>query len=77
MITSVIELADALYKTAINNREKAQKVARTLSTDELDVINSCTVRITIMHIVTNANDIGLPLSVVQQLLKDTGYEELI
>ena len=62
--TSVIELADKLYKKAeyyfsiCDNEREIQ--ARTLSA-----------------VCANAYDQGIPLSVVQQLLRGTGYEQLV
>lgn len=64
MVTSVIELADALYKKAMyyysicDNEGEMQ--ARTLSA-----------------ICANAYDQGIPLSIVEQLLRGTGYEQLL
>lgn len=62
MVTSVIELADKLYKASKGKvyGDVAFTKTRTLA-----------------HICANANDLGLPLSVVQQLLKGTDYEQLI
>lgn len=61
MITSVIELADALYKVPCDGHIYDGEFIGTV----------------LSKVCSNANDIGLPLSVVQQLLKDTGYEKLI
>lgn len=64
MITSVIELADALYKKAKYYYDICDS-------------NSCNEITALARICSNANDIGLPLSIVKQLLKGTGYEKLI
>ena len=62
MVTSVIELADALYKKA-----KSCTYGHVRYTQAMALARVC----------SNANDLGLPLSVVQQLLKGTDYEQLL
>ncbi len=64
MVTSVIELADKLYK-------KAQYYNSICDPEGYERAWNLSM------VCANANDIGLPLSVVQQLLKDTDYEQLI
>lgn len=63
MVTSVIELADKLFKAAL------------LTPSGLDFERGYIGAMS--RICANANDIGLPLSVVQQLLKGTDYEQLL
>lgn len=61
MVTSVIELADKLYA---EYRDRPDYRGGDI----------CYV---LARVCSNANDIGLPLSVVEQLLKDTNYEQLL
>lgn len=71
MVTSVIELANALYET-----QKKLKNNVLTSTPLLDEKHEEKALI-LCHICCNAYSIGLPLSVVEQLLKGTGYEQLL
>jgi len=66
MVTSVIELADKLYKTA-KSKQGTDKFA----------VSEHYYAIALSRVCCNANDLGLPLSVVQQLLKGTDYEQLL
>lgn len=64
MVTSVIELADKLYKS--------DKTIHSVGySDERSAAYY------LSRVCANANDLGLPLSVVQQLLKGTDYEQLL
>lgn len=65
MVTSVIELADALYKA--NKKYSGKWEWQEYAKKSLLLASIC----------SNANDLGLPLLVVQQLLKGTDYEQLI
>lgn len=67
MITSVIELADELYKAYST---------RVAMTDKFNITERY-YALALSRVCSNANDIGLPLSVVKQLLKGTGYEQLL
>lgn len=65
MVTSVIELADKLFKGSYR------------ITDDIDDVENAAECYILSKVCANANDIGLPLSVVQQLLKGTDYEQLL
>lgn len=62
MVTSVIELADKLYSIA--RRSSTPK-------DEKEYW------LALSRVCANAADMQLPLSVVEQLLKGTDYEQLV
>ena len=74
MVTSVIELADKLYKASIS-------IDSTFANDTVAQATSKAFDITLLaclsRVCCNANDLGLPLSVVEQLLKGTNYEQLL
>lgn len=64
MVTSVIELSDKLYKKSKYYQDICYPEGEELAT-------------ALAKVCSNANDLGLPLLVVQQLLKGTGYEQLL
>jgi len=75
MVTSVIELADKLYKYSKENAKSAYK--EFVVDKDSDAYDKACSAIYMSVICSNANDIGLPLSVVEQLLKGTDYEQLL
>lgn len=74
MVTSVIELADKLYRASVSiDSSFANDTVHQATSKAFDI----TLLACLSRVCANAYDIGLPLSVVQQLLKDTDYEQLL
>ena len=75
MVTSVIELSDKLYKFHIGCKGKVDRVTTVLPIYKgVQIAERASI---LSRVCANANDLGLPLLVVQQLLKGTDYEQLI